>query len=121
MKRFIPESLFIVKVLISIVLIWLFARCADNNPYSFYELLRSAVTVGFVALIVIDLKLKYYLGLILYLAGLAYFNPISKITLARQEWLKIDSWFKVLLIVLIVLDILIFVFKKYKLNDTKNK
>lgn len=108
MKTTIPNHTLYSTILKGIIIGFLLKALIGRVPYEYYEFMRVAIFVLFIAIAAFELSKKAYLGIILALSGAILFNPISRIILHKYEWLKVDKYLAIILFIWIVTDYLFY-------------
>lgn len=76
--------------IINIILILFLVGCLFKMPYSYYQLTRVILTIGFSSLIFISIKYGRFIDMPFLLIGLIVFNPVVKFSFTRNQWHIID-------------------------------
>ena len=104
MKTTIPNRTLYSTILKGMIIGFLLKALISRVPYGYYEFMRVAIFVLFIAIAAFELSKKAYLGVILAISGAIVFNPISRIILHKYQWLKVDKYLAVMLFIWIVTD-----------------
>lgn len=110
-----------VKVVIRIVIILFLVGCAQDMPYGYYQLVGLVCFIGFGFLGYLEFKSNNYI-LVVFLSILTLlFNPIIKVSFKKSEWITIDGFVIIALMLWLIFDVVILFVRKLKNNEKRKK
>jgi glucose-6-phosphate-specific signal transduction histidine kinase len=80
--------------------------CLFKMPYGYYQFVRIATCIGFIALAYIEYESKIILTALLSALAAILFNPIAKIYFKKDTWQTIDEVIAIALAVWIITDLI---------------
>ena len=84
-------------------------------PYGYYQFVRIATCIGFIALAYIEYESKRTTTVVLSVLAAILFNPIAKIYFKKDTWQIIDEVIAIALVIWIITDLV------YLYNEKRGK